>query len=87
MLALSTIAPLKGETIFQHFAEIRRAMDQGSVITVDNGVKTLAIAAAETVTAARSFSLTCWNTCAPAARKTSRARREGSASREQGEQG
>jgi len=46
MLALSTIAALKSDTITQHFAEIRRAMEQGSVITVDNGVKTLAIAAA-----------------------------------------
>jgi hypothetical protein len=46
MLALSTIAPLKADTIFQHLAEIQRAMQQGSVITVDNGVKTLALAAA-----------------------------------------
>ena len=46
MLALSTIAALKSDTITQHFAEIRRAMEQGSVITVDNRVKTLAIAAA-----------------------------------------
>jgi hypothetical protein len=46
MLALSTIAPLKADTIFQHLPEIQRAMQQGSVITVDNGVKTLALAAA-----------------------------------------
>ena len=36
MIALGTIAALRAETLFQHRAEILRAMQTGSVITVDN---------------------------------------------------
>jgi hypothetical protein len=47
MLALSTIAALKPDDIFPHIAEIKKVMDRGSVITVDNGVKILALVAAQ----------------------------------------
>jgi hypothetical protein len=46
MLALSTIAPLRADELFRHRAEIQAAMAEGSVITVDNGIKTLATVAA-----------------------------------------
>lgn len=46
MLALSTIAALRADTIFENLERILRAMEEGSVITVDNGVKVLAAAAA-----------------------------------------
>ncbi|MCJ7533285.1 MAG: hypothetical protein MUO64_19975 [Anaerolineales bacterium] len=42
MLALSTIAGIKAEELYQHYEEITRVMEQGSVITRDNGVKILA---------------------------------------------
>jgi hypothetical protein len=46
MIALSTIAQLKAAEIFAHRQAIQEAMRRGSVITVDNGVKTLALVAA-----------------------------------------
>lgn len=46
LIALSTIAGLKAEEIYGHYEEIWKVMDKGSVITVDNGVKTLALVAA-----------------------------------------
>lgn len=45
MIALSTIAELKAGEIYSHFDEIKKVMEAGSVITMDNGVKTLALAA------------------------------------------
>lgn len=42
MLALSTIADLAADTIDPQRAAIQKAMEQGSVITVDAGVATLA---------------------------------------------
>lgn len=42
MLALSTIATFKAEVIFEHLQEVYRAIERGSVITVDSGVLTLA---------------------------------------------
>ena len=42
MIALSTVAPLKADVIFAHLRDIQRAVEQGSVITVDAGVLTLA---------------------------------------------
>lgn len=45
MIALGTIASLRPDFIFGHRAEIEKAMDAGSVITVDNGVPALARAA------------------------------------------
>jgi len=47
MIALGTIAELKADVIFPHFTEIRQAMESGSVITMDNGVQTLARAASK----------------------------------------
>jgi len=47
MIALSTIAAIKADDIYQHVEEIERAMEQGSVITIDNGVKILAIVASK----------------------------------------
>ena len=45
MTALSTIAEIRAKELYPHHLEIRKAMDKGSVITKDNGVKTLALIA------------------------------------------
>ena len=42
MIALSTIAAVAADAIWPHLAEIQKAMENGSVITVDGGVLTLA---------------------------------------------
>lgn len=42
MIALSTIAAIRADEIYPHVGEIQRLMEQGSVITRDNGVKILA---------------------------------------------
>lgn len=47
MTALAAIAEIRAEQIFEHFPEIRKAMEAGSVITVDNGVQALARAASK----------------------------------------
>lgn len=47
MTALGTIGDLQPDQIYTHLAEIQRAIDSGSVITVDNGVQTLALAASK----------------------------------------
>ena len=47
MIALGTIGDLKADVIFAHLAEIQKAMDAGSVITMDNGVLALARAASK----------------------------------------
>lgn len=46
MIALVTIAPLKAGDLFVQREEIMRAVDQGSVITTDNGIKALSLVAA-----------------------------------------
>ena len=46
MLALGTVASLRPDEVFGHLEEVRKAMDSGSVITKDNGVKVLADTAA-----------------------------------------
>jgi hypothetical protein len=46
MIALSTIAALRADELYQHLDEIKVAMQHGSVITVDGSVKTLAAIAA-----------------------------------------
>jgi len=46
MLALSTIAPLRADDLFRHHGEIQSVMADGSVITVDNGIRILAAVAA-----------------------------------------
>ncbi len=47
MIALSTIASLKADEIFVHREQIEVAIENGSVITQDNGIKTLAALAAQ----------------------------------------
>jgi len=47
MIALSTVADLKADMIYPHVEEIEQVMDQGSVITKDNGVRVLALVAAQ----------------------------------------
>ncbi len=47
MIALSTVAGLKADLVYSHRLEIEKAMDAGSVITMDNGVLALARAAAK----------------------------------------
>lgn len=46
MLALSTIAPLRADELYPQRQRIQEALTEGSVITVDNGVKVLAAVAA-----------------------------------------
>lgn len=45
MIGLSTVADIRADEVFKHRSEIVRAMETGSVITVDNAVKVLALAA------------------------------------------
>jgi len=45
MLALGVVAKPRADVVFKHFDEIKKAVDSGSVITKDNGVKVLADAA------------------------------------------
>ncbi|MGB8215251.1 MAG: hypothetical protein WCE68_17005 [Anaerolineales bacterium] len=47
MIALSTIANLRADEIFPQVAEIIQIMQKGSVITVDNGIKVLALVASQ----------------------------------------
>lgn len=47
MIALSTVAELKADVIFDHLKDIQATMEHGSVITMDNGIKTLAVVASQ----------------------------------------
>jgi hypothetical protein len=47
MIALSTVADIKAVEIFPHVDEIVQVMKNGSVITMDNGIKTLALVASK----------------------------------------
>lgn len=47
MIALSTIAELKADAIYDHYEKIQAIMEHGSVITMDNGIKTLAVTASQ----------------------------------------
>ena len=47
MIALSIVADLKAAEIFPHVDEIVQVMKKGSVITVDNGIKVLALVASQ----------------------------------------
>jgi len=49
MITLATIADLKADELFMERREILKAMDSGSVITVDNSVKVLAAIAAKKI--------------------------------------
>ena len=55
MIAVSTVAEARAAELYEHRGAIQEAMERGSVITVDNGVKTLAVIAAGN--AARSKAL------------------------------
>lgn len=47
MIALGTVAELRPQVVIAHLDEINQAIEQGSVITVDNGVQVLARAASK----------------------------------------
>ena len=47
MIALSTIADLQAGKIYSHVDEIVTVMNKGSVITMDNGIKALALVASQ----------------------------------------
>jgi hypothetical protein len=47
MIGLSTVADLKAAEIFPHVDEIIQVMKKGSVITMDNGIKVLALVASQ----------------------------------------
>jgi len=47
MIALSTMADLRAAVIFPHIDEIIQVMQNGSVITMDNGIKVLAMVASQ----------------------------------------
>jgi hypothetical protein len=47
MMALSTVAHLEADTLFDNRALLFESVKNGSVITVDNGIKTLSIVAAQ----------------------------------------
>lgn len=47
MIALAEAARANPDGVYKHLAEIKKAMDNGSVITVDSAVKALALTAAK----------------------------------------
>ncbi len=47
MSALATIAELQADILYEHREEIKAAIEQGSVITVDRGIKTLSTVAGQ----------------------------------------
>lgn len=49
MIALAEAARANPDAVYRHLAEIKKAMDAGSVITVDNAVKALAHTAAANI--------------------------------------
>lgn len=68
MTALAAIAPVQAERLYAHRAEVQRAVEQGSVITKDNGLKALALIAAHKAAYARQivpFLLSQLGTCRP----------------------
>ena len=47
MSALATIASLQADVLYEHRNEIEATIEQGSVITVDRGIKTLSVVAGQ----------------------------------------
>lgn len=47
MIALSTIAEIKASELYKHRKEIKQAIEKGSVITVDSGIRALSITASK----------------------------------------
>ena len=46
MIALAEAARANPDAVFKHLADIKKAMDEGSIITVDSAIKALALTAA-----------------------------------------
>ncbi len=68
MIALATVAELRPQVVHMHLEEIERAIDHGSVITVDNGIQVLARAASKDEKASREivpYLVEHLRTCAP----------------------
>ncbi|MCD4677993.1 MAG: hypothetical protein K8S18_18670 [Desulfobacula sp.] len=68
MIALSTIAHLRPEEIYSKVAMVKKALEKGSVITIDRGMITLANVAAASDkfnTALFPYLLKCLETCRP----------------------
>ena len=68
MTALGAIAELKADAIHAHLGEIIKTMDAGSVITMDNGIQALALAASKSETYNRDifpYLLNYLQTCRP----------------------
>jgi hypothetical protein len=55
MMALAVIAPLTADELFPHITILQKAMEKGSVITVDNGVAALAWIASRNPAYARAI--------------------------------
>ena len=55
MIALSTVAELRAPLVVAHLDELEQIISKGSVITVDNGIQTLARAASPTEKYAREI--------------------------------
>lgn len=68
MTALGAIAELKADSIHAHLGEILKTMNEGSVITMDNGILALALAASKNETYNRDifpYLLNHLQTCRP----------------------
>ena len=68
MIALANIADVNPETVEGAVADIQHSMENGSVITVDNGVKILAILAAKSAERSKAifpYLIKHLNTCRP----------------------
>jgi hypothetical protein len=68
MIALSTIAAAKAAELYEHRGAIQEAVARGSVITIDNGIKTLALIAAGNTTRSQTvvpYLLRHLETCRP----------------------
>ncbi len=68
MIALATVAELRPQVVYGHLDEIERAIDHGSIITVDNGIQVLARAASKDGKASREivpYLVEHLRTCAP----------------------
>jgi hypothetical protein len=68
MTAIAAVAEIEAAQVHRHFPEIRKAMDEGSVITMDNGVQALARAASREAAYNRAifpYLLEHLNTCRP----------------------
>lgn len=68
MTALAAIAPLTADELFVHYPTLVAIIERGSVITRDNGIKTLALVAAHSAQASKKifpYLLQTLETCRP----------------------